>query len=79
MKTRGIQNAIRRLAGARGMRSPALIAQAESEAAHILTQARAWLARTPAPPEGSTDERWTPVAQATEELAAAIAAGSALP
>ena len=76
MKTRGIRNAIGRLAGARKLGSPSLIARAEEEAEHILTQARAWLARTPAPPPGSEDERWTPVARAVEELAAALA-GSA--
>lgn len=67
MKTRGIQNAINRLAGARRLGSPALTAQAEQEARHILSQAHAWLARTPPPADGAEDRR-TPVAQALELL-----------
>jgi hypothetical protein len=72
MKTRGIRNAINRLDGARRMDSAHLIRQAEEEARHILTQAKAWLARTPAPPTGETDARYTPVAAAVEELERAI-------
>lgn len=71
MKTRGIQNAINRLAGARKLGSPALTAQAEQEARHILHQARAWLARTPPPTEGSDDRR-APVALAVEALHQAL-------
>lgn len=72
MKTRGIQNAIQRLAGARKLGSPALQAQTEQEGQHILTQARAWLARTPRPPAGAEHDPWTPVAQAVEQLAQAL-------
>jgi hypothetical protein len=67
MKTRGIENAIRRLQGARKMQSPFLIAKAEEEARHILTQSRAWLARAPV-----QDERHALVAEAARELAAVI-------
>lgn len=72
MKTRGIQNAINRLGGARRLGSPSLMAQAEREASHILTQAHAWLARTPAPPEGEADQRYTPVALAVVQLEQAL-------
>lgn len=73
MKSRGIQNAINRLAGARKLGSPSLLAQAEQEAQHILVQARAWLARTPAPAPGEVDERYTPIALAVDKLAQALA------
>jgi hypothetical protein len=79
MKTRGIQNAINRLQGARKFGSATLLAQAEEEARHILVQARAWLARTPAPAPGEPDERYAPVAAAVCELAAVIEAGAAAP
>jgi hypothetical protein len=72
MKTRGIQNAINRLAGARKMDSAYLIRQAEEEARHTLLKAREWLARTPAPPPGETDERYTPVALAVGVLEQAL-------
>jgi hypothetical protein len=72
MKTRGIVNAINRLVGARKFGSAHLTRQAEEEARHILTQAKAWLSRTPAPPPGETDERYTPVAKAVEALEKAI-------
>jgi hypothetical protein len=74
MKTKGIQNAINRLAGARRLGSASLLVKAEQEAEQILSGARAWLARTPAPPPGETDERYTPVAQAVEELKKALEA-----
>lgn len=77
MKTRGIQNAINRLDGARRLGSPSLMQKAEEEGQHILTQARAWLARTPAPPPGERDARYTPVAEAVAALAAALAAARA--
>ncbi|MDR2032217.1 MAG: hypothetical protein LBP86_08220 [Azoarcus sp.] len=69
MKTRGIENAIRRLEGARGMQSPFLTARAEEEARHILAQARAWLAR---PTADAQDGRRAPVAKAADALEAAI-------
>ncbi len=72
MKTRGIQNAINRLAGARKLGSATLMDKAEEEGRHILTQARAWMARTPAPPPGEKDERYTPVALAVDELQEAL-------
>ncbi len=73
MKTRGIQNAISRLAGARRFGSPSLLAQAEQEAQTILLRAKAWLSRTPAPPPGESDERYTPVALAVADLEQALA------
>lgn len=72
MKTRGIQNAINRLAGARRLGSASLMRTAEAEARHILTQAQAWMTRTPAPPAGESDERYTPVALAVAELQQAL-------
>ncbi|QFY41498.1 hypothetical protein F6R98_01715 [Candidatus Methylospira mobilis] len=74
MKTRGIKNAIGRLHGARKLGSATLLVQAEAEAEHILTQARSWLERTPAPPEGEEDERYAPVELAVQELEKALAA-----
>lgn len=68
MKIRGIKNAIGRLNGARKLGSATLLAQAEDEAAHILIQAKAWLARTSPPPEGGEDDRYTPVERAVQEL-----------
>ncbi|MDR0701184.1 MAG: hypothetical protein LBF61_02035 [Azoarcus sp.] len=73
MKTRGIENARRRLEGARGMQSPFLIAKAEEEARHILAQARIWLARAPT---AARDERHACVEEAANALEAAIGLAS---
>jgi hypothetical protein len=72
MKTRGIQNAINRLAGARKMGSAYLINQAEDEARHTILKAKEWMTRTPAPAAGETDDRYTPVALAGGELERAL-------
>lgn len=69
MKTHGIENALRRLEGARKMQSPFLIARAEEEARRLLAQSRAWLARTPAEEQ---DGRHALVAEAASALEAAI-------
>ena len=45
----------------------------------ILTQARAWLARTPAPPEGEVDQRYTPVALAVVQLEQALSQAQSQP
>lgn len=74
MKTRGIVNATQRLAGAQRLGSPTLMRKAEEEARHTLTQAKAWLERTPAPPPGESDERYTPVAEAVAVLERSLAA-----
>jgi len=76
MKTRGIKNATGRLHGARRFGSATLLAQAEAEARHILTQAKSWLAKTAPPPEGEEDERYTPVELAVQELEKALAASA---
>lgn len=73
MKTRGIQNAINRLTGARRLGSPSLLAQAEQEARHTLTQARAWMERRAPPPSGEADEQYAAVALAVDALAEALA------
>lgn len=67
MKTRGIQNAINRLIGAHRLGSPTLLAQAEREAIHALTQARAWMARS-ASATGEVDERHADIAAITLKL-----------
>ncbi|MDD2770113.1 MAG: hypothetical protein PHT19_15410 [Methylococcus sp.] len=74
MKTKGIQNAINRLAGARRLGSASLLLQAEQEAEHILAKAREWLARSQVLPPDQPDERYTPVALAVEELEKALEA-----
>lgn len=70
MKARGIQNAINRLKGARRLGSAFLLAQAEQEALHSLTQAKAWLGRTSS--EGR-DENYTAIESAAGELERALA------
>jgi hypothetical protein len=71
MKTNGLENAIRRLEGARKLQSPFLIARAEEEARHLLTQTRTWLTRAAPAKEG--DERHKPIADAADALEAALA------
>ena len=41
--------------------------------------ARAWLARTPAPPEGEVDQRYTPVALAVVQLEQALSQAQSQP
>lgn len=78
MKTRGIENATRRLAGARKLGSKTLLAQAEQEADHALTQARAWMERAA---EGKSadalagDENYAAIASATQKLERTLAMG----
>lgn len=75
MKTRGIENATRRLVGARKLGSARLLAQAEEEAGHALVQARAWLGRAAegrAAEDLAADENYAAVAAATAELARVI-------
>lgn len=73
MKTRGIQNAINRLKGARKFGSMTLLTQAENEAQHILTQAKAWLKRSSALHDGVENERYAEVNLAVIELEQTIA------
>ncbi|TCJ18704.1 hypothetical protein EZJ19_01775 [Parasulfuritortus cantonensis] len=76
MKTRGIENATRRLLGARKLGSASLLAQAEQEAGHALVQARAWLDRAAEGRAGedlAADANYAAIAAATEELARVIA------
>ncbi|THF55134.1 hypothetical protein [Pseudothauera rhizosphaerae] len=72
MKTRGIQNAINRLAGSRRLGSKSLIDQATKEAEHALQQARAWLDRRAERPDGEIDERKEELIAAIEALAEAL-------
>jgi len=78
MKTRGIENATRRLVGARKLGSSTLLAQADQEARHALAQARAWMERAG---EGrrtddlAADENYAAIAAATQTLETMIAAG----
>jgi hypothetical protein len=76
MKTRGIKNATGRLHGARRFGSATLLAQAEAEARHILTQAKTWLAKTSRPPEDHENNHYTPVELAVQELEQALAASA---
>jgi len=72
MKTRGIQNAINRLKGARRLGSSALLAQAEGGALHALAQANAnanaWLERSTAGSEGEFSENHAAIAAAALDL-----------
>jgi hypothetical protein len=72
MKTKGIQNAINRLAGARKLGSRTLMTQALQEAEHIHNRALEWLAHTSAPAAGERDDRYTAVAEITAKLEAAL-------
>lgn len=72
MKTRGLRNAIGRLNGARKFGSCTLLAQAEKEAEHTLTQARAWLIRTTPPLESNNDDNYTSIELAVQELEQAL-------
>lgn len=75
MKTRGIENATRRLAGARKLGSATLLAQAEQEAQQALGQARAWLERAAAGRSAedlAADANFAAIAVATEALAASL-------
>ncbi|WP_297468746.1 hypothetical protein [Acidithiobacillus sp.] len=73
MKTRGVQNAINRLKGARQLGSPTLLAQAETEAQHALTQARAWLERAANPDSGKVGANYDDMVKAVEALELALA------
>lgn len=75
MKTRGLQNAINRLKGARKFGSITLLTQAEGEAQHALTQARAWLKRSEESGSGAANPNYAAVSAATLELEQTLAAG----
>jgi hypothetical protein len=68
MKTRGIVNAINRLNGARKFGSATLLAQAENEAQHTLTQAKIWLDRSESSTSGSNRENHEEINRAAQEL-----------
>lgn len=72
MKTRGVQNATNRLRGARKLGSPTLLAQAETEAQHALTQARAWLERAANPASGEVSANYGDMVEAVKSLELAI-------
>ncbi len=80
MKTKGIDNATRRLEGARQLGSALLLARAEEEARLILGQASAWLERSQARPELSASRAGDcqAMAAAIEKLQAALNAGEAV-
>lgn len=71
MSPRGLQNARRRLEGARRLGSAYLIQQAEEEGRHALAQARTWLApRQGAAPALTADgDQVQAMAQAADQLA----------
>lgn len=77
MKTKGVQNAINRLRGARRLGSTTLMAQAEAEAQHALTQGRAWLARADAMHEDGETENQANMRLALGELERTLAEGAA--
>jgi hypothetical protein len=68
MKTRGLQNAINRLKGARKFGSMTLLAQAEREARQTLEQARVWMERAGLGDTSTSDERHGEVVKAVLEL-----------
>lgn len=68
MKTRGLQNAINRLRGARKFGSATLLAQAEREARQTLEQGRAWMERAGLGDAATADERHGDVVKAVLEL-----------
>lgn len=79
MKTRGVQNAINRLKGARKFGSQTLLAQAEAEAQHALTRAKLWLLQhADANPAGAQSENYAAMSLAVDELEQTIAAPLAL-
>ncbi|HTH39594.1 MAG TPA: hypothetical protein VL968_02315 [Rhodocyclaceae bacterium] len=75
MKTRGIQNAINRLKGARKFGSVVLLIKAEEEANHALTQARAWMQRAAAnaAASGTENENFAAISEMALELEQTIA------
>lgn len=75
MKTRGIQNAINRLKGARKFGSVVLLIKAEEEANHALTQARAWMRRAAENAEvsGAENENFAAISEMVLELEQTIA------
>lgn len=74
MSPRGLQNARRRLEGARRLGSTYLTHQAEEEGRHALEQARAWLAprQGTAPAINADGALVQAMAQAAEGLAALL-------
>lgn len=69
MKTRGVQNAINRLKGARKFGSQTLLAQAEAEAQYALTRAKLWLLQhAEANPAGAQSENYAAMCLAVDEL-----------
>ncbi|MDR3393746.1 MAG: hypothetical protein P4L70_01970 [Parasulfuritortus sp.] len=76
MKTRGIENATRRLVGARKLGSATLLAQAEQEARHALTQAKAWMewaGEGRSADDLAADENYAAITAATQALEMTIA------
>lgn len=71
MKTRGLQNALNRLGGARKLGSPMLLARAEEEARHAVKQAHAWMERRPV--TGQPDALCAEIRQVVQALEAALA------
>jgi len=75
MKTRGLQNAINRLKGARKFGSVVLLIKAEEEANHTLVQAKAWMQRAMENSEtsGKENENYASISEMVLELEQTIA------
>jgi hypothetical protein len=68
MKTRGIENSIKRLGGARRMGSATLTALVESEARQVLQHAKEWLLRAETTPPREGAEHIRTIADAVSML-----------
>jgi hypothetical protein len=72
MNTRGIENAIGRLEGARRLNSPTLLRQAEDEARQSLSRARVWMQRARERVPQSADDRFERISEAALRLERAL-------